>query len=361
VALAVGLIGCGAISEFHLQAFRDHRGARVVACADVRPQAAEGRAREFDISRVFDDSTSLLDLQDLDLIDICVPPRRHLPLFLEAMHRGRHVLVEKPLGMNLAEADRMLDAAEASDRITAVPLVHRYTPAYFAARDLVGGGAIGRVRSARVSTGRAMYGDSRFTHPHSDPRGWLTDRQTAGGGMLMSSSIHFLSVLSFALGDPRAERVTARVRAAHPRAFPGIEDEADVRVDLEDGAELILSESWVVDAPYRVQISGERGELFLQGDPWSELSLEGRCEGPVSDSYQRCRRGTDLAATHEELAGLCRPLFHGLVADLVESIRRGTPVPTLPDVRHARNMQAIIAGAYQSQVEGGAVAVAWRG
>jgi predicted dehydrogenase len=359
VTLALGLIGCGAISESHLRAFREQPGVRLAACADLCRERAEERARQFEIPRVFADPADLLE-EDLDLVVICVPPRWHPPLFTEALRRGRHVLVEKPLAADLPGADAMLEAADSSARIAAVPLVHRYTPAYHAARELVRAGAVGQVRLARLSTGRGMYGDSRFTRPEADPRGWLVDAGVAGGGMLMSSTIHFLSVMQFALGDPAVTRVTARVRRLHPRAFPGIEDETDLWLDLAGGAEVVLRESWVTDAPYRAEIAGDRGHLVLEGEAWSELSLAGLCEGTLPESYRCCLRGTEFRASHEELAHLCKPLFHGLAADLVESIRRGEKSETLPDVRHARNMQAVIAAAYESAAEARAVPVPWR-
>ena len=98
-------------------------------------------------------------------------------------------------------------------------LVHRYLPSYPLLRDLIQAGAIGPVLQTRFSLGCDMYGDSRFRTPKRDPRSWLVDRDVAGGGILMSSSIHFLSTVSFVLGDPGTRRVDATVRRLHADAL----------------------------------------------------------------------------------------------------------------------------------------------
>ena len=360
MTLGVGIIGCGAISESHLEALREQPGAEVIACADVNLAAAQERADQFGIPHVSANGDVLLARGDIDLVSICVPPKWHADAFAEAAAAGKHILVEKPLAMDLSEADRMVDVASRSSRIAGVALVHRYLPAYHVLRDLVQGGAIGTVRMVRCSWGKSMYHDPRFTAPAGDPRGWLVDRNIAGGGILMSSSIHFLSAISFVLDNPAFNHVTARARRLHPKSFPGIEDEVDLWIALDGGTEFVLRDSWVCDLPYHAEFVGERGQLVVRGDNWKDLTIHGVCEGPVPAPYCDWLTGVELHADSPQPAAPLKPTFDGLVADVFESIERGTRVSRLPDVVHARNMQAVIAAAYQSQETGQGQAVDWR-
>lgn len=157
MTVRVGIIGCGSVSKSHLEALGRQPDAETVACADVRPEMAQKRADEFGIPHVYSDATSLLDREDLDLVIVCVPPKWHADLMLEAVARDVHVLTEKPLAMDLAEADRMVDAAAGSGRITGIALIHRYLPVYPVLQGLVEAGAVGEVRLLRLSLGHDTY------------------------------------------------------------------------------------------------------------------------------------------------------------------------------------------------------------
>jgi predicted dehydrogenase len=360
MTLRAGIIGCGSISQSHLEAFREQPDVEIIACTDVVRDAARKQAEQFSIPHVCDDAGALLDRDDVDLVSICVPPKWHAELLVEALARRKHVLMEKPLAMDLAEADRMVDAAARSDRIVGVALVHRYLPVYPVLRDLLGGGAIGTIRRVRLSLGRAMYGDSRFTRPDEDPRSWLVDRRIAGGGMLPSSTIHFLSAIGFALDNPAATRLTARVSELHPKAYSGIEDDVELWIELNGETDLVMSESWVYDRPFRAELLGECGQLVASGESWLDIGLEGTCGGRVPDAYRPLMDGDRLHAEPAQLGTVPDPYFGPLTTDLLKSIAAGSPVGRLPQLLHARNMHAVIAAAYASEKSGGPETVAWR-
>jgi len=361
MTIRVGIIGCGMISELHTASLCAQAGVDVIACADTNLEASQRCADQFEIPKVLSNSDDLLDLDEIDLVAICVPPKWHEQMFLNALVRNKHVLIEKPLAMDLAGADRMVEATEKTDRIVGVPLIHRYAPGYYALNQLLGCGAIGSVQLARLEFGKDMYGDSRFAKPQIDPRSWLVDRDIAGGGLLMSSSIHFLSALSYVLGNPSATSVTARVKQLHPKAMDGIEDDIDLSIQLENGTELVLHESWKCDIPYKCEITGDRGKLVMTaGSLWNDLSISGQCQGDVPKKYQPFLTGDQFHADSSELTAPFSPWFDGLAEDLVGSIRSGIHSPRLPSVSHARNMQAIISACYQSERSKALSAVDWR-
>jgi predicted dehydrogenase len=360
MTIRVGVVGCGAISKSHLDALSRQGEVQLVACADVRDAAAAQCARQFSIPHVHADARQVLARCDVDAVVICVPPKWHAELVLEALAEGKHVLVEKPLAMDLEEADRIVGAALASDRIVGVALVHRYLPAYRILRDLVQAGAIGRVHHLRFTFGKDMYDDSRFTRPKADPRAWLVDRAVAGGGLLMSSSVHHLSAVSFVLGEPAALRVTARVSELHPGCFPGIEDDVDLWIDLGDDLEFVLHESWTTNEPCFVHLAGDRGSLTATGLTWAGLAISGKCEGDVPPGYRERFSGSRLVAPIDPGTSDAGEMFGGLIQSFIGSIQHGAVQSPLPSVHHARNIQAIVAAAYQSGASGEPRRIPWR-
>lgn len=360
MTLRIGILGCGAISEFHLRAAAGRSDCHIVACADVNPESARHRAAQFGIPRALADSESLLRLDELDLVVICTPPKWHAEFALRALELGKHVLVEKPLAMNLSEADAIITAACQTDRIVGVALMHRYLPVYHAARDLLERGAVGLPRLVRLSLGKGMYHDSRFRTPENDPRSWLTNYDIAGGGMLMSSSIHFFSVVSYLLGDPVALQVAGRARRLHPDAFAGIEDDVDLVVRWNNGVEYTHRESWATDLPYQAELTGDDGRLLISGSGFTAQSLRPECKNRLPPPYDRLLRDGLITGDQLQSHHPAPLLFDGLWSDLVESIQRRAHVPRLPDLWHARHMQAIVAAAYQAEATGQPCAVDWR-
>jgi predicted dehydrogenase len=223
-------------------------------------------------------------------------------------------------------------------------------------------GSIGTLKQVRFFFGHDMGSDPRFLQPETHPRAWLVDADIAGGGILMSSSIHFLSTVSFILDDPVANQVTARCRQNGRHIFPGIEDDVDLWIEYGESArragfEFALHESWAADVPFLMQFIGEDGYLTLSGPKWNELSIHGCCGGPLPASCESYRQGAKLAIPFplppETLApGVVRPFFHGLIGDMVQSVLERRHVPRLPSARHARDMQRIISAAYLSGRQG---------
>lgn len=357
--LRVGIIGCGAISEFHLRAVQSRADCRIVACADINLDAARHRAEQFSIPRAFVDADALLCLDDLDLVAICAPPKWHAELLLQALKQGKHTLVEKPLAMNLFEADAAIEAAADTRCIVGVALMHRYQPVYHAVRELVQAGALGSLRLVRLCLGRNMYHDSRFSNSARTPRSWLVDCSIAGGGLMMSSSIHFLSVVSYILGDPAAMKVGGRVRLLHPAAYNCIEDDVDIHVKWENGVEFVHRESWLTDIPYRAEFIGEAGQVIVTGESFMKLSMQAQCRDSLPPPYDSLRGQGEVSSEQLQLLRPTQTLFSGLWADMVDSVRQQSQVARLPSLQHARNMQAIVTAAYSAEATRQVCSVDW--
>jgi predicted dehydrogenase len=110
----IGLVGTGFAEKVQLPALRHVEGARVVAVASGHRASAERAAAAFGIPRVCDTFEELTSLDEVDLVVVSSPPHTHAPAALAALAAGKHVLCEKPMALDLGEAKRMAEAAEAS-------------------------------------------------------------------------------------------------------------------------------------------------------------------------------------------------------------------------------------------------------
>jgi predicted dehydrogenase len=356
----VALIGAGVIGEIHLRALSDVQGVVLRSVFDVNASKASHLASKLQIDRAVANVDELLDDDRVDLVVVATPPHIHARLACRVLDAGKHLLLEKPLGLCLADADAIVDAAEVHpSQATGVALVHRYDGNRFAARDLIAHGAIGPVRYVRYHWGRNMYSDPRFDAASTTDRKWLVDASISGGGLLPSSAIHTLSVLSFLLGDPRFVSVSGSVRRLHPRAFDGIEDDVTLLLKLSGDTEAVFEESWACNFDYDFWIHGDLGHLHLSGPQSNDVSLTGVCRGPIPNSLLQWFEGNRIACRPHELDDRVSTAFHGLAASMVAACRGEKP-GELPDIIHARNMRAVIAAAITASEAGQNASVAWR-
>jgi predicted dehydrogenase len=194
--LTVGLVGAGWIAAVHQHAYRASSGVRVVAVADPVADKASRLAERSD-AHVVGGLEELLEL-DVDIVDVCTPPRRHADLTVAALEAGVHVFCEKPLARTLDDAHRIVAAAKDASGMLMVGHVSRYEPDHRTAKQLVDGGRIGSVRQVTHSTTTSFPGWSEA--------GWLGD-VTQSGGPVIDQAVHSFDFARWVIGSP-AVRVT---------------------------------------------------------------------------------------------------------------------------------------------------------
>jgi predicted dehydrogenase len=225
----------------------------VVGVSDVNVDAAERRAEEFGCP-YFADHREMLSATRPDAAVIIAPHPFHPPLAIDCLEAGAHVLVEKPIAVEVAEADRMIDAAARAGRLLAVNLQHRTRADIRTARKIVQSGRLGqlqRVEMIAIWTRTAAY---------YAQAGWRGTWKGEGGGVLMNQSPHTLDVLCHLVGQP--ERVVAWNRTL----FHAIqtEDTSLSMLEWSNGAlgTLLVSTAQAGEAE-RLEIGGTRGTLQL--------------------------------------------------------------------------------------------------
>ena len=153
--LGIAMIGYGGIGRVHAmgyQAIPYHYSLpadsfKIIGVATTRPETAQQAAREIGCQVWTTDYRELLARADVDLIDCCVPNNKHAEIVIAAARAGKHIYCEKPLAMNVAEGQRMVEAAEKAGVKTQMTFNFRFFPAITRARQLVAQGFLGRVFS----------------------------------------------------------------------------------------------------------------------------------------------------------------------------------------------------------------------
>jgi predicted dehydrogenase len=201
--IGIAMLGYGGIGRVHALAYRAlpyHYGfpaqtIHLVGVATTRPETAEQAAREIGCEVWTADYHELLTRPDVDMVDICVPNHKHEELIVAAAQAGKHIYCEKPLAMNVAEGQRIIEAVEKAGIKSQLNFNFRFFPAITRARQLMQAGFVGRVFSFRGCYYRSSYISA------DKPLSWRLRRDIAGGGALFDLGSHALDLIYYLLGD----------------------------------------------------------------------------------------------------------------------------------------------------------------
>ena len=147
----VGVIGTSWAARIPLPTIQSYRRTEVVAIASARIERAQEAAEKFGADRAFDDYREMVRLPDLDIVYVGGPVHLHHPMAIAALEEGKHVLCEKPLGVNVAEAREMLDLAERDGLRHAIAFTMRHYPWAFAIKQLIDDGFLGQLRHVNIA------------------------------------------------------------------------------------------------------------------------------------------------------------------------------------------------------------------
>lgn len=199
MTLRVGIIGCGAIADGHVEEVAKIDGARVAAVCDREIIMAEQLADRYGPFPVYDDAAAMLGAESLDVVHITTPPQSHFELAVQAIDAGCHVLVEKPFTLTAVDAVSLIDRANATDRRVAVGHFYQFDPPALAIRRLVGRGALGTVCHLESHYGYNL--DGAFGRGiMGNPSHWVHGLR---GNLLQNNISHPLSkVIEFMAGEP---------------------------------------------------------------------------------------------------------------------------------------------------------------
>jgi predicted dehydrogenase len=354
----IGIIGCGGIATGShapsLKRMEEECVCEVIACADVNEAAAVKMAETFSIPRTFTDFHDLLALNELDGVTVATPPFVHRDATIAALRAGKHVLCEKPMAMNVAEAQEMLDVARETGNVLTIGHGGRFSAAAQAIHERVTAGDLGEIYYAKCAALRRRGVPSR---------GVFTVKRLNGGGPLIDIGVHALDLTLWLMGSPTPVGVYAATydKLAHRPGVPeqngqfnwgafdpdryDVEDLCAGFVRFQNGASLFLETSWLLNQKEtevrRTDLYGTAGAAST--NPFQILVDTGKPEGP-EDVTPQIPTGREASQGNS----LRFRRFIDCIAGRAEPLVR--PEESL-------NVQRIIDGLYASAESGQAVEI----
>ena len=267
--VGVGLIGSQFVSAVHAEALHACSQAEIRAVASPTPGNAQAFAERHGIAQHFTDYRALLALPEIDMVVVGVPNDVHCRITVDAAAAGKHVVVEKPLCLNLAEADLMIDAC----RRGAVKLMYAeelcFAPKYVRLKELLDSGALGKPTLIKQS--------EKHDGPHA---AHFWDVTRSGGGVMMDMGCHAIEFFRWMLGRPPIKSVYAQMSTQVHNARTRGEDNAIFILEFEGGTVALAEESWTKMGGMddRAEVHGSKGVAYadlLHGNAIEAYSQEG--------------------------------------------------------------------------------------
>ncbi|MDO8569173.1 MAG: Gfo/Idh/MocA family oxidoreductase [bacterium] len=258
----IALIGAGGIGHLWAKAISEMKGVILCAVADINEKSALSISQDFPRCKALKDWHKILDDNDIDAVLVTTPHKWLAPITLSALKAGKHVLCEKPSGVNAAEVAKNIIMAKKKKLVYMPGFNHRYHPAYMKAREIFEEGGIGEVNFIRARYGfggRPGYGKE-----------WRLNKKIAGGGELLDQGIHMIDMVRWFLGD------FEKVHGFAENFFWGgdVEDNGFVLMRTKKGQVASIHVSWTNwEWVHSFEIFGDNGYLLIDG-------LDERYQGP---------------------------------------------------------------------------------
>ena len=272
--IRLGVVGCGGFGLFALQQFTQVPGVELVGMAGTHREAAYATAQRFGIPDIVD-VAEMVKRPDIDLIYISTPPFLHHPQAMLALEAGKHVICEKPLAMNMDEADEMIAAARQRDLLMVANLMQRYNPVFDVVRDLICENVLGELLHGYFEN---YANDEGLAAEH-----WFWDRQKSGG-IFIEHGVHFFDLFEGWLGP-------GEVAAAQCGVRPGTSIEEHVHCTARYGPATMVNfyhgfhQAGRMDRQ-ELRLLFERGDVTLYG--WIPTEAKVHAIADEKDTRRLC-------------------------------------------------------------------------
>jgi UDP-N-acetyl-2-amino-2-deoxyglucuronate dehydrogenase len=281
----VAIVGCGIIGRTHADTIAARPDAVVTALVDGDPAAREALAAQLKEAgqpepKVYGDLTAALSGSDISLVAICTPSGTHAALAEQALAEKKHVVIEKPLDVDLPRARRLGAAATRAAShgvVSSVISQHRFDPGSALVAQAIKAGRFGQLTSAVASV--AWWRSDEYYAS----AGWRGTWAQDGGGALMNQGVHTVDLLLWFMGRPVNIQAQA-IRAAHHAIE--VEDTVVATLSFESGAVATLHATTAAfpGGRTRVQVHGTEGGAELEDDLLRRFNVDGSDEEVTVDA-----------------------------------------------------------------------------
>lgn len=273
--IRVAIIGTGGISNLHMAGYKALENVEVVAVCDINKERAQMYAKKYNIPNVFTDYNEMLKMDEIDAVSVTTWNDSHAPASIAALKAGKHVLCEKPLALNAAEAQEMVNVAKEAGKLLMVGFCRRFGENAKALKKFIDDGDLGRIYYAKTGCLRRW----------GNPGGWFSDKKRSGGGPVIDLGVHIMDLVRYLSGKPEAVSVSAstfnrigikpnvkgisKYNAADYNEYNDVEDCATAFIRFDNGLTLFFETSWVQnikeDQLY-LQLYGDKAGAQMEPD-----------------------------------------------------------------------------------------------
>lgn len=340
--IRMGFVGAGGIAQTHLRSLQGQNSIEVVAVADISLERAERTAAAWNIPHCYEDYREMLAREDIEVVNVCTYNQAHRQPTVDALHAGKHVLVEKPMAATLADATAMTKAAHETGKILMVAMKNLFSPNIVAAKAIADSGKLGSI----------YYAETVAARRKGNPGGTFARQETAGIGATADIGVYCLFDALHIMGWPKPVAVTGIAnntlsKLAEPVLFTPwgrwtpdditVEDFGAAWVRFENGAVLVFKTCWLMHMD-------TLGATFFLGTK-AGLKLD------------------TLTVFHQEAGVLMNSVMDGIPSQqnidlfrlenlaFADAVREGKPSPLLPEDMLITNV--VIQGLIDSAAAGG--------
>jgi len=277
MSLSIGFVGAGNIGRAHMKAAKES-GLKLVGVYDILPAASSAAVGELGVEKAYDSLEALLSAPGMDAIIIGTPNKFHAEQTIAALSAGKHVLLEKPMAMSVAECDAMIAAKNKAGRTVQIGMVNRFKNSSQSLKKVIESGVCGKIYSGQTFWYRRR-GIPGFGS-------WFTTKAQSGGGGLIDIGVHMLDLALYLMDFPKPVAVSGMTynnwrdldsyvyTSMWAKPVPGgkkdVDDYAVALVRFADGQSLNVNVSWALNSAnlspeMGIRLFGEKGGVALEG------------------------------------------------------------------------------------------------
>lgn len=331
-----GVIGCGAVSRFHLDAIQSIRNAELIAVGDISAQTAKSVAEKYGGVDWYTDYRQLLGREDIEIVCICTPSGLRRDIAVLAARLGKHIIVEKPIEITLDRIDDMLEECEKNGVTISGIFNLRYNDHHKLVKEAI---SIGRF-------GRLIMGDAYIkwyrSQEYYDNKSWRGTKLLDGGGALMNQSIHYIDLLQWMMGP--VKEVYGITGILGHRGIE-VEDTAVASIKYQNGAIGIIEGT---TAAYpgigaRIEIHGEKGSVIIVDNAIKHWEFMDR--HPIDAKFRQLEMLPHKSGSADPM-NIDGNLHRRQIEDVLHSISKGEQ--PMVNGKEARKSVEIIHSIYRS-------------
>jgi predicted dehydrogenase len=272
--LRVCVIGTGSISDMHFKSYVNNSEVILHGVYDFFRERAEEKAKTYGVTYVYDSLEEVFADSNVDAVSVCTWNNTHADISINALKSGKHVLVEKPLSLNVEEAIRVQEAAQKCNQILQVGFVRRFATNTKVLKSFIDEGKLGEVYYTKASCIRRL----------GNPGGWFADKEKSGGGPLIDLGVHIIDICWYLMGRPKVKSISGNVysklgnrgnvknlnfykAADYDKEGNTVEDLANALITFENGASLLVDVSYTLhtqEDDIHVKLFGTTGGAELE-------------------------------------------------------------------------------------------------